>query len=263
MSRRFAGAGLMRRSARSPVAVTGGPTEASVLAELVTALGAGNTPWLYEARADTVTLAGSLVSQQNDAGNLAGGPYHAVQTVDGERPTWDATGAPNGLPCISMARIGDHLLNTAISVAAGARIATYAVCSVPTSGAAIVPFSARIGDGTSNQVAGFQGGANFLAVAKPNGGAQQAITITTPAADTDFHVVSNHYLASGLECRIDGVLTDPQYTGNAAADAVESLWIGRITQFAGGKLAWFGGFLNPDGAQDALVRAHLLARYGL
>ena len=86
----------------------------------------GLTWWF---RADSVTLVGTKVSAALDQARV---PHNATQAVDAARPTWSATGGPNGLPCFVWS--GAQILTTAAFVAGTTQLHAFYVVEATAAG---------------------------------------------------------------------------------------------------------------------------------
>lgn len=249
MSRRFAGAGLLRRGGRSPVSAAG--------INPIAALGADLLYW-WEASAATVTLNGSTVSQVNER---VGGARHLVQATGANQMLWEAAGGPNGQPCLTFNDTGDTMLATSLAgIADGNRVGIYNVAAV--GGTANIRYVVETLNAANGLVQSLGEETNEFRFHNTFTGGAQAITPATPARDTDFHVFASRPLASAALSQVDGVTTNVTFTGNDTLDDQTQLRLGRNTASAG---KWCSTMLvvNPTDAKNTIVLAYYAQRYGL
>ena len=215
--------------------------------------------WWFEASDGTVTRdGGNLVSQVSDRWADA---YHMVQAAGGNKPLYQSTGGPNGLPAVSLSGTNDYVINSAIALTAGRRLFRIAVLKVVDASAYRATVQGRdnnaIGGGDGVISFGSDDAHHFDAVYKPNAGSQTLIVASTsPAIDTDWHIQSLDYAAGGTVWKIDNAATDPNASGSTAASAIESISWGHDS-VSGGAVAVDICVEAPTAAVKAFIYAYL------
>ncbi len=249
MSRRFAGAGLLRRAARTSTAVSA--------LNPITELGADLLYW-WEASAATVTLNGSTVAQVNER---VGGARHLVQATGANQMLWEATGGPNGRPCLTFNDTGDTMLASALTgIADGNRVGVYNVAAV--GGTANIRYVVETLNAANGLVQSLGEETNEYRFHNTFTGGAQAITPATPARDTNFHVFASRPLATGALSQVDGTTTNVTFTGTDTLDDQTQVRLGRNTASAG---KWCSTMLvvDPTDAKNTIVLAYYAQVYGL
>lgn len=204
--------------------ITGGGVPATPLDILDTRLHFWGEP-----RLNHKTLNGDLISRLDDESTFG---YHLTQGDAGLQPTWNASGGPNDHAFISLPRLTDQVINTAISLSAGRRLLSHVVVRLDTALAQVYPWFLESGSGFFDPTHGMErfGITNIRHKAKTG-----SVDVAT---DGGWHSWAAWFLASGRESRKDGVITSPNFSGNAAAEAVEAISVGYT----------FGGASGGDNA---------------
>lgn len=234
------------------------------LSQILSILGA-RLHWWYEVGVSTETLNGSNFSQLNDLGP---GGYHAAQATVGNQPAKTTAGGPGGKNCITYQSTTRHLFSTAMSLSAGRALTFFAVTKRESAPAFRVNCSARTGDGVSlgSTVVYYGADANangFEAAAKVSGQAVEDRVLTSPPADTAWHVWSTRFAAGVAPVlKVDNAATAPLFTTVGLADAVEAVALGHPS-VAAGSLYMKLAVENCTADEEALIRAYITQQTGL
>jgi hypothetical protein len=218
--------------------------------------------WYDAARG--ITLSGANVSQWND---LTATAANLTQGTAGNRPVYEATSGPNGLPRVRMQDTARFMATAAASLttAAGWRGSTYYVGNVGASAGAIraifilrgsgAPPVSMCGIAASNKLRtgiGFQTSGAII------------LEHNTPAYDANNHLFATHNRAAGSETRIDGALASGSFGVTEAFTQLDHLDIGHVGGLAAGAISESFVVVGEVSAQeDAIVSLWLRHKYAL
>lgn len=238
-------------------------TYAVNLASIITALGSRLHYW-FEVGVSTETLNSGNFSQINDVGP---GAYHASQGTPGNQPSKVVGGGPNGKNCITYQGTTRHLVNTSVGLTANRSLMFFDVAAVVLAGATRIAFCTRDGNaaglGSVNNAAASSATNTYLKIIRHNGGSEQQISVTSPAANTGWHVWTQRY-ASGAAAvtQIDTTVTTPAPTGTGNCTALDAIVFGHPTVAAGSSYL-HACVENCTADEEAMIRSYIRFQTGL
>jgi hypothetical protein len=207
-----------------------------------------------------LTLNGSNVSALADRGR---GRAHMTQATTGAQPAFNASGGPNGQPCIDLQGTG-RSISAGPGSALGQRICHHVVCKLPDT-ASRVAFQLLSVDEVTDVVLEFKraaGSSKFSCYSLLDVDGVQSKDATTPAFDTGWHLHSFRPLSTGTLWQIDGTTVGGvtwSGTGGMFPFSHESIGDAQGAN-SGGSVACV---INADDNRYAQVKAYVRSRYGL
>lgn len=214
------------------------------------------------ASSSNIVIDGSTnVQQLNDLV----GAGHFTDDSAGTRPSYDATGGPNGNPCITLQDTARVLRASSLGHAAGLRLGFYFV--VAQEGGAGGGVAMWCGTGADSSTSSplaipYQAGSKYRMYAKPDGAAAQDIAVTTPALGSSWHRFAIEFLSTGLVGRIGSTAIVPAYTGSAAADAFGCARMGQPAAASRGSFAMLAVVSGVVAGTRAVVDAYITRECG-
>ncbi len=229
--------------------------------------------WHYQASDSGVTRNGSnLVSQVSD---LFEDARHLTQATDGNKLTYDATGGPDGTPCVTATTSNDYAVWTSSdAIPTGTLLYRIAVTKGGAS-ANRIQVQARVLEGI------LAAGVTLTFMRAPAGGFQLVATeqfgpvatttvATTPAYANEWVIqtaawapAENEEDDAILAWAIDGVATDPQPDmpgGGLLSASIRTIAWGHGSA-AGGSAAFDLALNGPTAALQAFIYQHVLQEY--